>query len=76
VLLSGTPLDEAAVVAENIRKSVEESGFHSGNKPITLTISCGYTDFREGDTPDSAFSRADDALYKAKGEGKNRCIGS
>jgi diguanylate cyclase len=74
VLLSGTPLDEAATVAEQIRKTVEESGFHSGNKPITLTISCGYTEFREGDTPDSAFSRADSALYKAKGEGKNRCI--
>jgi diguanylate cyclase len=74
VLLSGTPLDEAAVVAEQIRKSVEESGFHSGDKPVTLTISCGYTEFREGDTPDSVFSRADSALYKAKGEGKNRCV--
>lgn len=74
VLLSGTPLDEAAVVAEKIRKSVEDSGFHSGDKPITLTISCGYTEFREGDSSDSAFSRADDAMYKAKGEGKNRCI--
>ncbi len=73
VLLSGTPLDEAAAVAEQIRKSVEESGFHSGDRPVTLTISCGYTEFREGDTPDSAFSRADNALYKAKGEGKNRC---
>ncbi len=73
VLLSGTSLDEAAVVAEQIRKSVEESGFHSGEKPITLTISCGFTEFREGDTPDSVFSRADDALYKAKGEGKNCC---
>ena len=74
VLLSGSSLDEAAAVAEQIRKSVEESGFHSGEKPITLTISCGYTDFREGDTPDSVFSRADGALYKAKGEGKNRCV--
>ncbi len=74
VLLSGSTLDETAVVAEQIRKSVEESGFHSGDKPITLTISCGYTEFREGDTPDTAFSRADSALYKAKGEGKNCCV--
>jgi len=74
VLLSGSSLDEAAAVAEQIRKSVENSGFHSGEKPITLTISCGYTDFREGDTPDGVFSRADTALYKAKGEGKNRCV--
>lgn len=74
VLLSGSSIDEAAMVAEQIRKSVEESGFHSANKPVTLTISCGYTDFREGDTPETAFERADRALYQAKGEGKNRCI--
>ncbi len=74
VLLSGATVNEAATVAEQIRQSVEKSGFHSANKPVTLTISCGYTEFREGDTPDSAFSRADSALYKAKGEGKNRCI--
>ncbi len=74
VLLSGTPIGEAAAVAEQIRKSVEKSGFHSGDKPVTLTISCGYTDFREGDTPETAFDRADRALYQAKGEGKNRCV--
>ncbi len=74
VLLSGSPMQEAGAVAEHIRKSVEQSGFHSGDKPITLTISCGYTDFREGDTPDSVFARADRAMYQAKEAGKNRCV--
>ena len=67
-------MDQAALVAEEVRKSVETSGFRSGKKPITLTISCGYSDFREGDSPDSVFERADQALYQAKGKGKNCCI--
>ncbi len=74
VLLPNTPMDQAEVVAEQIRKSVETSGFHSGKKPITLTISCGYTDFRQGDTPETVFERADRAMYQAKSAGKNRCI--
>jgi diguanylate cyclase len=74
VLLSGSPMQEAGDVAEQIRKSVEQSGFHSGDKPITLTISCGYTDFRDGDTPDSVFNRADRAMYQAKEKGKNCCV--
>lgn len=74
VLLPNTPMEKAVAVAEQIRKSVEASGFHSGNKPIVLTISCGFTSFREEDTPETTFERADRALYRAKGEGKNRCI--
>jgi diguanylate cyclase len=74
VLLPNTPMDQAALLAEEVRKSVETSGFRSGKKPITLTISCGYSDFRDGDSPDSVFERADRALYQAKGEGKNCCV--
>ena len=74
ILLANTPMDQAAVVAEQIRKSVETSGFRSGNKPITLTISCGYSDFRDGDTPEMVFERADRAMYQAKSAGKNNCV--
>jgi len=74
VLLPGTPMDQAAVVAEKIRKSVETGGFRSGAKPIILTVSCGYTDFQDSDTPESVFERADRAMYKAKSQGKNCCV--
>ncbi len=76
VLLPGTPMDQAAVVAEQIRKSVENGGFRSGTKPITLTVSCGYTEFQDSDTPESVFARADRAMYKAKNQGKNCCVSS
>ncbi|MCP3663869.1 MAG: diguanylate cyclase [Gammaproteobacteria bacterium] len=32
------------------------------------------TDIREGDDMDSLFERADKVLYKAKEQGKNRCM--
>jgi diguanylate cyclase len=76
MLFSGSEMDEVFRVAEEIRKAVEGSPFHSEGKRITLTISCGLSDFRAGDTQKSVFKRADKALYQAKEQGKNRCVRS
>jgi diguanylate cyclase len=74
MLFSGSEMDEVYRVAEEIRSAVESSRFHSEGKRITLTISCGLSDFRQGDTPKAVFKRADKALYQAKEQGKNRCV--
>ncbi|MET0066698.1 MAG: GGDEF domain-containing protein [Candidatus Thiodiazotropha sp.] len=73
-LLCGSSGDEALHVAEEMRKSVAENGFHSSGNPVHVTISCGLTSFVEGDTLNTVFSRADKALYQAKKAGKNRCV--
>lgn len=73
-LLCGSTGEEALQVAEEMRKSVSENGFHSAGNPVNVTISCGLTSFIEGDTLNSVFSRADKALYQAKKSGKDRCI--
>jgi PleD family two-component response regulator len=39
-----------------------------------VTISCGLTEFRAGDTPTAVYERADRALYQAKQQGRNRCV--
>jgi diguanylate cyclase len=72
-LLCGTQGEEAQKVADEMRRSVEENGFHSAGKPVRVTISCGIASFTEGDDVDAVFSRADAALYRAKSRGKNRC---
>ncbi len=72
-LLSGTDKETAFKVAEEMRQSVSESGFHTGSKAIVLTASCGISAFAGKDTPANVFARADKALYTAKGSGKNRC---
>jgi diguanylate cyclase len=40
---------------------------------VAITISCGVTEFIQNDTDETAFERADQALYQAKQEGRNRC---
>ncbi len=74
MLLPGTGTAEAERIAEQIRTLVEEADFkHKGN-PVQITLSCGLSEFREGDSPEQVFDRADEALYQAKQAGRNRCI--
>ena len=72
-LLSGTDKEAALKVAEEMRLSIANSGFHTGSKAIVLTASCGISAFCDNDTPARVFARADKALYKAKESGKNCC---
>jgi diguanylate cyclase len=74
ILLSGTPLEMAHVVADNIRKSLD--GFQlkyikTGQLLGKISVSAGVSAVREGDTEESLVSRADDAMYVAKQSGRN-----
>jgi len=69
ILASEIALDEAVLLAERIKNIIENHRFDEVGK---VTISCGVTEFKEGDTIDSFIKRADDALYMAKKKGKNR----
>ncbi len=74
LLLGGTSLAEAIKIANQLRTAVEGLRFHFRGAPVRITVSCGITDLREADTAESAFDRADAALYKAKDGGKNLCV--
>ena len=39
---------------------------------MTITLSAGIAEFRDGESAETAFERADQALYRAKGAGRNR----
>lgn len=73
VVLSGMGAEAAMRVAESLRKRIESLGFHGQQRPVRITLSCGVTVLRGDDSPDSAFERADGALYRAKRGGRNRC---
>jgi diguanylate cyclase len=73
-LLVGTELEDAVRTAEEMRSAVEGLRFHFHGSPIRVTVSCGLTALREGDSADTVFDRADAALYKAKNSGRNVCI--
>jgi len=72
MLLAGSSLQDTIAQANTIRNVVSESGFHSGGSKVSVTISCGIAEFKNKDTPDAVFSRADNALYEAKKSGKDR----
>lgn len=74
MILPGISLDDALRLAEKIRVAVSQLGFHFRGNPVSVTISCGITTLRTGDTGDDAFERADKAMYAAKDSGRNRCI--
>ena len=73
LLLPETDLKSALLVANKLRKAVESCHFHYQEKPVTITISTGVTEFSGEDSIESAFQRADRALYEAKNQGRNRC---
>ncbi|TCK16955.1 diguanylate cyclase [Thiogranum longum] len=73
-LMTGSSIEDCLSVAEKLRSAIEETAFHFRDQRVTITASCGLTEYRDGDTPDQCFERADKALYKAKNAGRNRCV--
>lgn len=71
IILPQTKLDSALVTAERIRKSVETSPILDGK---SVTCSCGVHEFSPGETIESFFKQADEFLYQAKQEGRNRTV--
>jgi two-component system cell cycle response regulator len=77
VVLPDTTLDAARAVAERIRERVEADAFqiHNNSRSITVTVSIGVASRRAGDgSPAEMMKRADEALYRAKADGRNRVI--
>jgi diguanylate cyclase (GGDEF)-like protein len=69
VVASETSLEDARLLAEKIRKKVEENVFA---KNLKVTISLGVSQYKSKDDTNTIFKRADNALYKAKENGRNR----
>jgi diguanylate cyclase len=74
VLMPETEQSKALTVADGVRSAISSCPFHFKETPVSITLSFGITEFMEPDKPDSAFARADKALYIAKEQGRNRCI--
>ncbi|PTL36977.1 hypothetical protein CLG94_01540 [Candidatus Methylomirabilis limnetica] len=69
VLLRDDGLERAEAVAEKLRTVIEANEFPSAGK---VTCSFGVTSWADNDTNTSFLKRADEALYSAKEEGRNR----
>jgi diguanylate cyclase (GGDEF)-like protein/PAS domain S-box-containing protein len=74
ILFVETPTAEAARVTERMARAVSETVVHADGSPISVTISGGVIGRRSGETLETSLKRADDALYVAKNEGRNRVV--
>lgn len=72
MLLPETDLDGAIHLAEKVRLSLADEPMLAGEDSIPQTISLGVTNCHGRDGIESAIKRADDALYQAKENGRNR----
>ncbi|MBP2639891.1 MAG: diguanylate cyclase [Firmicutes bacterium] len=69
VLLPGTAGAEAVTTAEKLRQLVKKS---QNEYQVFLTMSFGVAEYLSGDSVDTLLKKADLALYRAKGKGRNR----
>ncbi len=77
ILLTNTDLSGAEVLAERIRQVVEKEVFTSdGNIKFTVSCSMGLVclDDERKRHPDKLLKLADEALYKAKNQGRNQVV--
>jgi len=73
ILLSQINSDDAYILAEKIRKEIENDFITYKGQDIFVTTSIGISENKETDTEfKNIFSRADIALYQAKNEGRNK----
>jgi diguanylate cyclase (GGDEF)-like protein len=75
VILGQTGIRKAVMTAERIRSAVEQHEFIHQNLRLHVTISAGVAEITPADDSEkSLIGRADHALYKAKGAGRNRVV--
>ena len=72
ILLSHTACEAATALAERIRHSFEQTPGRTSS--LAMTASFGVAQLQEGENEADLIKRADNALYRAKHEGRNRVI--
>jgi two-component system cell cycle response regulator len=74
---SGVEAARALEIGDRLRCKMADEPFpvQTDKGPLHVTISIGAATSRDGDTAESLLKRADQALYRAKKDGRNRVVG-
>ena len=71
-LLPETPLSAAAGTLERLIAAMRDTPLEIDGETIPLTVSAGVTSTRGDEAPEQVLKRADEALYRAKDDGRDR----
>lgn len=74
LLLPQTRLDEALIGLDRLRQHIEAQRLVPTHPDLIVTFSCGVAQWSSGECADRLIERADQALYRAKAQGRNRCV--
>jgi diguanylate cyclase (GGDEF)-like protein len=73
LMLPRIALPDAMAALERLRQSVETLSF-AEHTQLHVTFSAGIAQAQAGESLEHLIERADDALYEAKRQGRNRCL--
>lgn len=74
ILLPNTALKEATQAISRIRRYMTKKFFLHDNNRLLITFSGGVAQLFPGESQEDLFKRADEALYRAKKNGKNQVV--
>ncbi|WP_187275970.1 sensor domain-containing diguanylate cyclase [Parahaliea aestuarii] len=74
LLLPETEPEGAAVLAGKLRERIAGNLFEYDGQRLGVTMTFGVSEFRRGESLESCIARADAALYRGKGEGRDRVV--
>ena len=75
LVLPGTNLEDARLVAERVRQAFAATPLTPGGQAaVHCTVSVGVAQMHPGDKDQELLARADRAMYQAKRQGKNQTV--
>ncbi|WP_417526433.1 diguanylate cyclase [Marinomonas shanghaiensis] len=74
VILPCHNVKDASILMESLRSKVNAYSINVEGNIVSTSVSIGVSSYQEHDTMDSLLSRADNALYLAKSQGRNSVI--
>lgn len=74
LIFAETELDEAWRIVERLRELVARVGVRDGSRRLSVTLSAGLCERYPGESPAETLQRADQALLRAKRDGRNRSL--